>query len=174
MGLLANVSAVLIARPDDAVTEEISDALRALFEDVLVIEAAPRDVASGETALRELVAGLSGAREERVLVVRPVAGKPTPHLWLGLTAYPERDVVTVAAAASATAAGAAGQQTALYRRERVLAEATARLRAMQEEHRTHGDSAPQTPVQVLESLNAALDTLAIEGADLAPLCEADT
>ena len=179
-GLLANVSAVLIAQSDEGATRELADALEDMFEDVVVIDAAPHDIASGETALRELVAALAAAREDRVLVVRSGARKATPHVWLGLTAYPEHDVVTehdalTPAASPITSTSAiASPGSALYRRAVVLAEATARLRAIEATSNEPNGGAAETPEQALRSLNTALDTKVIEGADIAPLCEADT
>jgi hypothetical protein len=175
--LVANVSAVLIARPEDAAAHEIGEALASLFEDVVVIDAASPDPDSGETALRELVEALTAAREERVLVVRSGASKPTPHLWIGLSAYPEHDVVTTVSSSSADGLAAEPDATpvsTLYRRTSLLAEAKARLHAIETQTSdTHG-GAVETAAQALRSLMAGVETKVIEGADLASLCEADT
>ena len=165
-GRLANVSAALIADTgvDEGRTQEFSQALGSLFEDVVVVAGAAADEPPGEAALGELVRALSAAREDRVLVVAADAPRPTPTLWLALTAWPQHDVVTPHPSPTAP------PPCVLYRRDAVLVEARERLRAAEA-----GEiRIVQTRAKALQGVTASLDADVIEGEDWVALQETET
>jgi hypothetical protein len=161
---IANVSAVLIASPDEKHTEALASDLSSLFVHVALVPGEPSGEHSrhaGQAALRELLSALASAHEERVLVVSAEAPHPTPHLWLGLCAWPEHDVVTPGAAEDANSF------SALYRRGPALATARAQLEAGVEAE----DGIAASRSQALQGVADALDSQMIEGADLLALNE---
>ena len=120
----------------------LANLLASLFEDVLLVGGEPPANAPGRRvadapgprcALRGVASALAAAREERVLVLATDLMAMTPDLLLGLTAFPEADVV------APRSAGFAQPLCALYRRAPALAAArhclaheTLALRAMLE------------------------------------------
>lgn len=163
-GLLANVSVVLMAGSDEAVTSELARSLEALFEDVVVVASSASDAPPGEAAVRELTSALAGACEERVLIVAHDTPHPTPNLWLALTAWPEHDAVSPRPSPEAT------PLCSLYRRDAVLAAARDRLEGSEAGELQLGT----TRREALQGVAAALDVQFIEGADLAALCQEET
>ncbi len=171
-GRLANVAAAVLLGGDSrrmgsdkaqrrlggvALATRIAALLADLFEDVLLVGGDPPAEAPGRRVpdpegpacgLRGLVAALSHARAERVLVLATDLPLVTPELLLGLVAWPEADAVVPRPRE--------GSQPlcALYRREAVLPVARARL---------------ATGALELRGLLGALATSWLEPADLAPL-----
>jgi molybdopterin-guanine dinucleotide biosynthesis protein A len=126
-----------------------------LFEEVLLVggepplEAPGRRVADPDgprCALRGVVAALSAARAERVLIVATDLLALTPDLLLALLAFPGADAVVP------RREGEAQPLCALYRRDAALAVATRRLAAGQ---------------LAVQGLFDELDVAFLEGPDLA-------
>lgn len=131
--------------------------LDALFEEVLLVGGTPPDDAPGRRiadppgprcALRGLVAALEAARAPRVLVLATDLPLMRADLLLALTAWPEADVVLPGPG------GRLQPLCAIYRRDRVLPRARARLK---------------TGELALRGLLRELECEVLQDDDLAPL-----
>lgn len=142
-----------------ALAMRAAELLSLYFTDVLLVGGEPpagapgrfvpdSDVDAPRCALRGIVSALENTRAERALIVATDLPLLTADLILGLTAWPEHDVVLP------RRDGRPEPLCAIYKRETVLEPARAKLEA--------GDLA-------MRSLLDAVDTGYLEGADLEAL-----
>jgi molybdopterin-guanine dinucleotide biosynthesis protein A len=149
-GRIANVTAaVFVEQGFEGDAAAFASELERLFEEVLVIhpDAAPEKRTPGSVRgpLDRLVATLSAATKDRVLVVGSSHGRPPTALVLALTAWPERDAVMP------FRNGRPDPLCAIYRRARVLDAA---------------QEAIALGATALEDVLAGLDTGRVDGRDL--------
>lgn len=136
--------------------------LARLFEETLLVGGAPEAAAPGRRvvdpagpscALRGLVAALDASEAERVLVVATDLPCLTADLLLALTAWPEADAVVP------TDVRGDHPLCAIYRRERCLATARARLESGQLalSDLLHGVETARAPIEALGVAEGLVD-----------------